>query len=222
MRACRPIPIFRNPPVPLTPSRCRAIVVAGRNARSTGTSCRRSAMSTTCRKKRRFVPAVVGGWTASARTSRGNWSCSRPSWKPISTSGRNTPAAAVRTGVCAARFPQRPIPGGIAGPGLIAEVIVSKFGDHLPLYRLEDIFARYGVYIPRSTLCDWVQCRRRTLPAAVRAATSAGPAIDGDVDGRYAGDGLGRPAREFSRPLLDLHWIRAALLGVRLHHESQS
>jgi transposase len=60
-------------------------------------------------------------------------------------------------GVCAAPLPQRPIPGGIAGPGLISEVIVSKFGDHLPLYRLEDILARTGVYLARSTLCDWVK-----------------------------------------------------------------
>jgi len=62
-----------------------------------------------------------------------------------------------KEGVCAAPLPQRPIPGGIAGPGLIAEVIVGKLGDHLPLYRLEDILTRYGVYISRSTLCDWVK-----------------------------------------------------------------
>jgi transposase len=62
-----------------------------------------------------------------------------------------------KKGVCAAPLPQRPIPGGIAGPGLISEVIVSKFGDHLPLYRLEDILVRAGVYIARSTLCDWVK-----------------------------------------------------------------
>ena len=62
-----------------------------------------------------------------------------------------------KDGVWAAPLPRRPIPGGIAGPGLITEVIVSKFSDHLPLYRLEDILTRYGVYIPRSTLCDWVK-----------------------------------------------------------------
>lgn len=62
-----------------------------------------------------------------------------------------------KEGVHAAPLPPRPIPGGIAGPGLIAEVIVSKFGDHLPLYRLEDILVRSGVYIARSTLCDWVK-----------------------------------------------------------------
>ena len=62
-----------------------------------------------------------------------------------------------KDGVSAASLPPRPIPGGIAGPGLITEVIVSKFGDHLPLYRLEDILTRYGVYISRSTMCDWVK-----------------------------------------------------------------
>lgn len=62
-----------------------------------------------------------------------------------------------KDGVTTAPFPLRPIPGGIAGPGLITEVIVGKFGDHLPLYRLEDILTRYGVYLSRSTLCDWVR-----------------------------------------------------------------
>ncbi len=62
-----------------------------------------------------------------------------------------------KSGVSAAPLPARPIPGGIAGPGLVTEVIVSKFGDHLPLYRLEDILARYGVYIPRSTMSDWIK-----------------------------------------------------------------
>ena len=61
-----------------------------------------------------------------------------------------------KNGVSSPPPPPRPIARGIAGPGLIAEIIVSKFGDHLPLYRLEDIFVRCGVHFPRSTLCDWV------------------------------------------------------------------
>jgi transposase len=68
-----------------------------------------------------------------------------------------------KDGVSAAPLPPRPIPGGIAGPGLITEVIVGKFGDHLPLYRLEDILTRYGVYIPRSTMCDWVKSTAELL-----------------------------------------------------------
>lgn len=51
--------------------------------------------------------------------------------------------------------PSRPIPGSMAGAGLLAYVLVSKFDDHLPLYRLNEIFARMGVDIPDSTLVDW-------------------------------------------------------------------
>jgi transposase len=68
-----------------------------------------------------------------------------------------------KDGVSAAPLPPRPIPGGIAGPGLVTEVIVSKFGDHLPLYRLEDILTRYGVYISRSTLSHWVKAVAKLL-----------------------------------------------------------
>lgn len=59
-------------------------------------------------------------------------------------------------GVSAPPVPDRPLDRSIAGPGLLAELIVGKFGDHLPLYRLEDILVRRGVHIARSTLCDWV------------------------------------------------------------------
>lgn len=51
--------------------------------------------------------------------------------------------------------PSRPIPGSMAGAGLLAYILVSKFDDHLPLYRLNEIFARMGVDIPDSTLVDW-------------------------------------------------------------------
>jgi transposase len=62
-----------------------------------------------------------------------------------------------RDGVASPPVPPKPIPGGIAGAGLVSFVLVSKFGDHLPLYRLEDILTRYGVLLSRSTLCDWVR-----------------------------------------------------------------
>src|SRR5262249_53768345 len=62
-----------------------------------------------------------------------------------------------RDGVASPPVPPKPIPGGIAGAGLVAFVVVSKFADHLPLYRLEDILTRHGVFLARSTLCDWVR-----------------------------------------------------------------
>jgi transposase len=61
-----------------------------------------------------------------------------------------------RDGVSSPEVPPRPLAGCIAGAGLLAGVVVSKFSDHLPLYRLEDISTRYGLYLPRTTLCDWV------------------------------------------------------------------
>jgi transposase len=64
---------------------------------------------------------------------------------------------ACRDGVASPPVPPKPVPGGIAGPGLVSFVLVSKFADHLPLYRLEDILFRHGVAIARSTLCDWVR-----------------------------------------------------------------
>ena len=51
--------------------------------------------------------------------------------------------------------PSRPIPGSMAGPGLLAHVLVSKFDDHLPLYRQAEIFARMGADIPDTTLVGW-------------------------------------------------------------------
>jgi transposase len=59
-------------------------------------------------------------------------------------------------GVAMADLPPRPIEKGRPGAGLLAHVVVSKYADHLPLYRQEKIFARHGVDLPRSTLCDWV------------------------------------------------------------------
>ncbi|WP_167547081.1 IS66 family transposase [Stieleria maiorica] len=52
--------------------------------------------------------------------------------------------------------PPEPIAKGLATAGLLAQVVVGKFGDHLPGYRLEDIFSRHGVHIRRSTIYDWL------------------------------------------------------------------
>ncbi len=55
-----------------------------------------------------------------------------------------------------AAAPERPIAKGLASPGLLAHVLVSKYCDHTPLYRQTQIFARHGVEIDRSTLANWV------------------------------------------------------------------
>ncbi len=68
-----------------------------------------------------------------------------------------------KNGVVSPPPPERPIARGIAGPGLIAQIVVGKFGDHQPLYRQEDFFARHDLHIPRSTLCDWVKAAAELL-----------------------------------------------------------
>lgn len=57
--------------------------------------------------------------------------------------------------VVVARKPPEAIAGALAAPGLLAQVIVSKGADHLPLYRLEGIFKRQGLRISRQTMDDW-------------------------------------------------------------------
>jgi hypothetical protein len=52
--------------------------------------------------------------------------------------------------------PAKVIGKGLAGPGMVAHIITSKYCDHLPLYRQESILARQGVELSRKTLCDWV------------------------------------------------------------------
>lgn len=52
--------------------------------------------------------------------------------------------------------PSRPIARGVAGPGLLAHILVSKYCDHLPLYRQSQIYARAGVELERSTMAEWV------------------------------------------------------------------
>ena len=59
-------------------------------------------------------------------------------------------------GIIQAPAPQRLIAGGIPTEALVTDVLVSKYADHLPLYRQAQIFARDGIAIDRSTLCHWV------------------------------------------------------------------
>ena len=59
--------------------------------------------------------------------------------------------------------PSRPIPGSMAGSSLLAYILVSKFDDQLPLYRQQEILARMGADIPRSTLGDWCGSAMRIL-----------------------------------------------------------
>jgi transposase len=59
--------------------------------------------------------------------------------------------------VVQAPAPERPIDGGMATEALLAQVLISKYSDHLTLYRQAQIFARQGITLDRSTLCNWLR-----------------------------------------------------------------
>jgi transposase len=99
--------------------------------------------------------------------------------------------------------PSRPIERGVAGPGLLAHVLVSKYCDHLPLYRQSQIYAREGIDLDRSTLADWVGGASALLEPLVRAI------------GRYAlgtykihGDDTPVPVLKFSAAVGKLPRVR--------------
>jgi transposase len=82
-----------------------------------------------------------------------------------------------------AAAPARPIARGLAGPGLLAHVLVSKYCDHLPLNRQSQIYAREGVELARSTLADWVgesSALLRPLVEAVRRHVLAAEKLHAD------------------------------------------
>ena len=67
----------------------------------------------------------------------------------------------------AAPMPAQMIDKGIPAPGLLAQVVVAKHDDHLPLYRQEEIYARSGVHIARSSMAQWIGiCGVRLAPLA--------------------------------------------------------
>jgi len=68
--------------------------------------------------------------------------------------------------------PPQPIERGLPGPSLLAYVSVSKLGDHLPLYRLESIFARQQVHVARSTMCAWMRAAGELVASLVELMTT--------------------------------------------------
>ncbi len=73
------------------------------------------------------------------------------------------------TGVFVAHPLQLPIERGLAGPGMLADTIVKRWQDHMPLNRLEDMYARDGVELAKSTMCGW----HAALAEVVRPLVSA-------------------------------------------------
>ena len=85
--------------------------------------------------------------------------------------------------IAQAPAPSRPIVRGLAGPGLLAHVLVAKFCDHLPLYRQSAIYAREGVDLDRALLADWVGASSalfEPLVEAIRRHVMAGAKLHAD------------------------------------------
>jgi transposase len=82
-----------------------------------------------------------------------------------------------------AQAQSRPIERGLAGPALLAHVLVGKYADHMPLYRQAEAFAREGVDLDRSLLADWVgsaSALLAPLTEALRAHVFAAEVVHGD------------------------------------------
>ncbi len=102
-------------------------------------------------------------------------------------------------GVVEALAPPQAVEKSLAGEGLLAHVVVSKYVDHLPLHRLEGIFAREGLDLPRSTLCGWVadvataltpigeQLRREITAADYLQTDDTSITVLGDDGGSFKG-----------------------------------
>lgn len=85
--------------------------------------------------------------------------------------------------VVEAPAPSRPIERGLAAPALLAHVLMSKYGLHLPLYRQAEIFAREGVDLDRSTLAGWVGATSELLSpltCALRDHVMSGEKVHAD------------------------------------------
>jgi transposase len=70
--------------------------------------------------------------------------------------------------VATASKPPQPIAGGLPGPGLLAQVLTSKYADHIPLHRFQRISKRHGVELSRQTTCGW----RCNVPTCSARSTS--------------------------------------------------
>jgi transposase len=105
---------------------------------------------------------LVCGSCGQTKHSIGEETCHRLDYRPASlilveVARVKHACSCEQDGVVIASVPDAPVDKGLAGPGLLAHVAVSKYADHLPLHRLEEIFLRQGVHITRSTMGHWIK-----------------------------------------------------------------
>ena len=136
---------------------------------------------------------------------------------------------ACEDGVVQAPAPARLIEGGLPTNGTVAQVLVSKFADHLPLYRQAQIYARQGLTLDRSTLADWVgraAFHLRPVHERLLAKLKASPKLFADETTAPVLDpGRGRTKTGQLGPMpgrSTLGWDRSARGGLRLRARSHS
>jgi len=111
-----------------------------------------------------------------------------------------------------APLPSRPIERGRPGPGLLAHVLVSKYADHLPLYRQSQIFEREGLDLDRSTLADWAGQVHGAAGTACRCHRPTRAGRPGYLRGRHSReDADARHRQNGDSASLGLWSLRAAL-----------
>jgi transposase len=150
-----------------------------------------------------------------SRTRIGDTVTSKLEYEPasfvvIDTVRAKYACAHCHAGVVEASAPPQAVEKALAGEGLLAHVVVSKYVDHTPLHRLSGIFAREGIDLARTTLCDWVadvatalapigaQLRREVAAADYLQTDDTSVTVLGDQGGSFKGrlwvylDPLGR------------------------------
>ena len=114
--------------------------------------------------------------------------------------------------VVQAPAPARLIEGGLPTEATVAQVLVSKYADHLPLYRQAQIYARQGINLDRSTLADWVGRAGLHAAAGARAPADGAEGLDQAV--RRRDHGAGARSRSWAhqdRPAVGLRARRSAV-----------
>jgi len=137
---------------------------AERTARAPQTQDQRGSLPRICRDRSssptsttRLAAVARASCTGSAKTRASGWTWCRRKFRCSSQGGPNTPCRSCR----GRRHPgagSSPADrgGGLPTEATVAQVLVSKYADHLPLYRQAQIYARQGIDLDRSTLADWV------------------------------------------------------------------
>src|SRR5437879_2643433 len=144
------------------PAKTRQLRKDGQSAHASAASiaehCRRI-----CRGSRswststpRPVPAARATCTRSAKTRASGLDMVPAQFRVVVTRRPKYACRACEDGVMQAEAPARLIEGGLPTEATVAQVLVSKYADHLPLYRQAQIYARQGIELDRSTLADWV------------------------------------------------------------------